>query len=294
MFNSGQKQRIAISRALIKNPKILLLDEATSALDSESERIVQRSIDQLLENGKYTTIVVAHRLSTIRNADNIVVVDGGKVVETGTHAELIEMGGQYCNLARAQSSPHKEAGETSSATPDPEVAKSASRSPSSTNLDDADAEEEAGAKEEGAILMYRDVYFSYPTRADTTVFRGLNLHVHAGETLAIVGPSGHGKSTIIQLTERFYDTTKGTIEFDGVDLRSLNVQWLRQQIGLVSQEPILFDTTIAENIRFGLDNVTREEMEVVAKEANAHDFIMSFPDGYDTQVGEAGTQVRFL
>jgi ATP-binding cassette subfamily B (MDR/TAP) protein 1 len=119
-----------------------------------------------------------------------------------------------------------------------------------------------------------------------------NLSVRNGETVALVGPSGHGKSTVIQLVERFYDPSEGAIELDMANLKNLNLKWLRSQIGLVSQEPTLFDSSIAENIRFGLNNdVTQEQIENAARAANAHGFIMSFPDGYNTQVGEGGTQV---
>jgi ABC-type multidrug transport system fused ATPase/permease subunit len=102
MISGGQKQRIAIARALIKKPAILLLDEATSALDAESERIVQESIDELQRSHAQTTIVIAHRLSTIRNADKIVVVDGGKIVQVGNHDQLLVSGGLYANLWERQ------------------------------------------------------------------------------------------------------------------------------------------------------------------------------------------------
>ena len=103
--------------------------------------------------------------------------------------------------------------------------------------------------------------------------------------------SGHGKSTTIQLIERFYDPTSGTVELDGVDLREINVPWLREQFGLVSQEPVLFDISIKENIRLAYPDATMDEIEDAAKQANAYDFIVSFPDQWDTQVGEGGTQV---
>jgi ATP-binding cassette subfamily B (MDR/TAP) protein 1 len=140
-------------------------------------------------------------------------------------------------------------------------------------------------------VQFRDVYFSYPTRPDVEIFKGLTLSIKNGETIAIVGPSGGGKSTIIQMMERFYDPDSGSVEYEGTNIKDLNVQWLRDQLGLVSQEPTLFNTTIGENIRFGLPSATQQDIESAARKANAHDFIMSFPKGYDTEVGENSTQV---
>jgi len=148
-----------------------------------------------------------------------------------------------------------------------------------------------GKEDDVPQLRFKDVSFAYPTRKENIIFSGLNLSVKKGETLALVGSSGGGKSTVIQLIERFYDADTGTIELEGTDIKELNVEWLRDQLGLVSQEPTLFNTTIGENIKYGYPSATQEEVEEAAKEANAHDFIMSFPDGYNTYVGERGTQV---
>ena len=120
---------------------------------------------------------------------------------------------------------------------------------------------------------------------------GFNLKVEVGKTYALVGPSGCGKSTVVQLLQRFYDPNRGVVLVGGKDVRSLNVKWLRQHIGVVSQEPVLFDTTIAENILYGKEGATIEEMKDAAKNANAHDFISKLPNGYDTFVGEGGTQL---
>ena len=118
-----------------------------------------------------------------------------------------------------------------------------------------------------------------------------SLNVEVGQTFALVGPSGCGKSTVIQLLQRFYDPDGGEALVGGRDVRALNTRWLRQHIGVVSQEPVLFDTTIARNIMYGKEDATEEEMIQAAKDANAHNFISELPDGYNTLVGEAGTQL---
>ena len=104
--------------------------------------------------------------------------------------------------------------------------------------------------------------------------------MHPGETLALVGPSGCGKSTVVSLTERFYDPSVGSLQLDGEDLRDLNIRWLRHQIGIVSQEPVLFDTSIADNIRYGANfrDVSDEEVIEAAKAANIHNFIQTLPE----------------
>nr|AEQ19307.1 p-glycoprotein [Brachionus orientalis]AEQ19309.1 p-glycoprotein [Brachionus orientalis] len=140
-------------------------------------------------------------------------------------------------------------------------------------------------------IEFDNVNFNYPSRPDINILNGLNLKVKSGSTVALVGSSGCGKSTCIQLIQRFYDPLNGNVKLDGNDLRSLNVKWLRSQIGVVNQEPILFSTTIKENIRFGKENVTDEEIIEAAKNANAHDFIMTLPDKYDTKVGDRGGQL---
>eukprot|EP00615_Pteridomonas_danica_P006684 CAMPEP_0114342822 /NCGR_PEP_ID=MMETSP0101-20121206/10103_1 /TAXON_ID=38822 ORGANISM="Pteridomonas danica, Strain PT" /NCGR_SAMPLE_ID=MMETSP0101 /ASSEMBLY_ACC=CAM_ASM_000211 /LENGTH=405 /DNA_ID=CAMNT_0001477153 /DNA_START=829 /DNA_END=2046 /DNA_ORIENTATION=- len=137
----------------------------------------------------------------------------------------------------------------------------------------------------------KDVHFSYPTRPELKIFKGYNLTIKAGETVALVGESGGGKSTVISLLERFYDPQQGQVLLDGIDIKELNVQWLRDQISLVSQEPILFATSIMENIRHGKRNASDEEVYEAARMANAEGFIRGFPDGFATQVGERGLQL---
>ena len=125
----------------------------------------------------------------------------------------------------------------------------------------------------------RSVEFSYPARPQVKVLQGLSVSVKSGQTLALVGPSGCGKSTVVSLIERFYDPQSGDLTLDGNDLREVNIRWLRSQIGIVSQEPVLFDASIADNIRYGANFREVSDVEVIeaAKAANIHSFIESIP-----------------
>lgn len=142
----------------------------------------------------------------------------------------------------------------------------------------------------GNIAM-EGIKFVYPTREDKVVLENFNLTISEGETVALVGQSGSGKSTVLGMIERFYDPVEGSVRLDGVDLRILDPMWLRQKIGFVMQEPTLFAGTISENIRFGSEWVSDEVMVDAAKQANAHNFISGLPSGYDTVVGENGTSL---
>ncbi|CAH1787977.1 unnamed protein product [Owenia fusiformis] len=161
------------------------------------------------------------------------------------------------------------------------------------NVPKIDSNSEEGLKPRGVIgnIEFKNIYFRYPSRPDVQVLNGMNLKVSVGQTVALVGSSGCGKSTSVALMQRFYDPLSGDITIDGNNIRDLNVKWLRQHIGIVSQEPVLFATTIAENIAYGRDGVTQAEIEMAAKEANAHNFIMQFPDRYNTLVGQRGAQM---
>ncbi|KAF9267350.1 P-loop containing nucleoside triphosphate hydrolase protein [Marasmius fiardii PR-910] len=149
---------------------------------------------------------------------------------------------------------------------------------------------------EGEISL-ESIKFAYPSRPDVTVVKDLSLTFRAGKTAALVGASGSGKSTVISLVERFYDPLEGSVKLDGNDVKSLNLRWLRSQIGLVSQEPTLFATTIRDNVAHGLINTPHEHASAEEKfklikeaciKANADSFISKLPDGYDTMVGERG------
>ncbi|KAM4908399.1 ATP-dependent translocase ABCB1 isoform 1-T1 [Sylvia borin] len=140
-------------------------------------------------------------------------------------------------------------------------------------------------------LEFKNVYFNYPSRPDVEILKGLNLKINSGQTVALVGGSGCGKSTTVQLIQRFYDPKEGMVTIDGHDIRTLNVRYLREVIGVVNQEPVLFATTIAENIRYGREDVTMEDIEKATKDANAYDFIMKLPNKFETVVGERGAQL---
>uniref|UniRef100_A0A8C6GPI9 P-type phospholipid transporter n=2 Tax=Mus spicilegus TaxID=10103 RepID=A0A8C6GPI9_MUSSI len=140
-------------------------------------------------------------------------------------------------------------------------------------------------------LEFKNIHFSYPSRKEVQILKGLNLKVKSGQTVALVGNSGCGKSTTVQLMQRLYDPLEGMVSIDGQDIRTINVRYLREIIGVVSQEPVLFATTIAENIRYGREDVTMDEIEKAVKEANAYDFIMKLPHQFDTLVGERGAQL---
>ena len=139
-------------------------------------------------------------------------------------------------------------------------------------------------------ISFDHVTFSYPDDKNI-VFRDLNLSVHAGEKLAIVGPSGGGKTTLCNLIPRFYDIDKGAVTIDGVDIRKYTLKSLRQNIGMVQQDVYLFSGTVLENILYGKAGAGRDEAVEAAKKAGAHEFIMSLKDGYDTYVGERGVKL---
>ncbi|CAG8709376.1 6853_t:CDS:2 [Cetraspora pellucida] len=162
-----------------------------------------------------------------------------------------------------------------------------------------DIASDTGDKPENVVgyIQFKNINFVYPTRPDVKTLNDISFDVEPGSIVAFVGSSGSGKSTIISLILRFYDPIFGGVFLDGRDIKSLNLTWLRRQISLVNQEPVLFNTTIAENVSYGLvssiyenlsDNAKREMIENACKMANAHDFIINLPDKYETVVGERG------
>ena len=142
-----------------------------------------------------------------------------------------------------------------------------------------------------AQLTFENVVFTYPSRPEQPALRNLNLTITEGKSLALVGPSGAGKSTLLELLQRFYDPQGGHITLDGIDIRNLNTETLRKQLGVVSQQPALFTTDVWYNIRYGKPDASDEEVIAAAKAAHAHDFITQLPDGYASHLGEQGTRL---
>jgi ATP-binding cassette subfamily B protein len=144
---------------------------------------------------------------------------------------------------------------------------------------------------QNGAIAFENVIFRYPGRPTVSALDGINLTVKPGETVALVGPSGAGKTTIIQLIQRFYDPSEGAIKIGGVDLRDMDRAAFRQHMALVPQDPVIFADTARENIRFGRPSATDAEVEDAAKAAAAHDFLTALPEGYDSYVGERGVML---
>ena len=140
-------------------------------------------------------------------------------------------------------------------------------------------------------VEFKDVSFSYASRPNHQILKNLSLKIPGGSTYALVGPSGGGKSTVINLLERFYDPTEGSVLVGKKDLKQCNIKEHRRSLSIVTQEPLLFSGSVKDNILYGYPEATQEDMINAAKLANAHSFILSFPDGYATLVGERGTQL---
>jgi ATP-binding cassette subfamily B protein len=175
-----------------------------------------------------------------------------------------------------------------------DFAKAAGASERVFELIDAAPDTQGGGKTLEGIrgqVRLEEVHFAYPSRPDSPVLQGLTLTLDPGQVVALVGPSGGGKSTVAALLSRLYDPDEGRVVLDDHPYTDLDAYWLRKQVGVVSQEPILFATTIANNIRYGKEDATEEEVESASVAANAHEFVSGFPEAYDTLVGERGVRL---
>ncbi len=143
----------------------------------------------------------------------------------------------------------------------------------------------------GGALRFEGVDFAYPSRADHPVLRGFDLAIAPGEVVALVGPSGAGKTTVLQLLLRFFDVDRGRVTIEGVDVRTLALADLRRATAMVAQEPVLFAGTLRDNIAYARDDASDAAVEQAARDANAHGFISSFPEGYATVIGERGVKL---
>ncbi|CAJ0645675.1 8754_t:CDS:1 [Entrophospora sp. SA101] len=140
-------------------------------------------------------------------------------------------------------------------------------------------------------IVFKDVYFSYPERPSSRILSGLDLTLQQGQSVALVGKSGNGKSTVAALLQRLYEPDSGQILLDYTNIKELQMYWLRDIIGVVSQEPVLFEATVAENIAYGKEDATAEEIEQVARQVNMHEYILGLPKGYLTKIGSSGSQL---
>ncbi|WP_213992792.1 ATP-binding cassette domain-containing protein [Sodalis sp. dw_96] len=143
---------------------------------------------------------------------------------------------------------------------------------------------------DGGSIVFKNVDFRYPGQ-EKLLYHNFNLSIAAGERIGVVGYSGGGKTTFIKLLQRLYEIDRGTIKIDGINIKDVNIEYLRNHISIVSQEPLLFHRTLLENISYGNENVCLADIHDAAKRARIHDFITSLPDGYDTVVGERGLRL---
>ena len=268
----------------------MILDEATSALDSESEQLIQRALDRLLQDR--TVFVIAHRLSTVRGADRILVI--GVLLWFGGRMVLIEQSLDassfiaYMGLAYNILTPAKAISKASYGVRKGNAAAERVLQILETENPLKDPASGRTKEEFTEALRLENVSFQYE---EEPVLKDFSLTVPKGKTVALVGQSGSGKSTIANLVTRFYDVNAGKISLDGIDIREITKTSLRNLMGLVTQDSILFNDSVRNNILIGREGASQEEVEAAARVANAHDFITALPDGYQTVVGDRGTRL---
>ncbi|CAF3902571.1 unnamed protein product [Rotaria sp. Silwood1] len=333
-LSGGEKQRIALARALVKQPTFLLLDEATSALDNVNEKIVQEALDRACKGR--TTIVIAHRLTTIQNAHHIYVLDNGSVIEQGKHETLMaKEGGKYQSMVKCQqmeriNDDQDDMMSIQKATEEDEKSICMLRNLMYTAFATAGSKltQRIRSKAFACLLRQEVAYFDRPKNSSGAICARLSSDASAvqemtGTRLGVIceavalsffgilfGCFISWQLTLIVFAPLFFlflivygevsvrswmtqqsglINGRASMLIDGIDIRQLNLHWVRSQFGLVSQEPILFDLTIAENIAYGLENVPMEDIINAARKANIHQFIEKLPQHYETKVGLKGS-----
>jgi len=300
-LSGGQKQRICIGRVLLRKGEILLLDEATSALDSQSELLLQDTFSSLTSSSSQTIVIIAHRLTTIRQCSEIIFMDKGNVMERGSHDELMQKNGFYKKLVEIQYKNLK----NGHVTIENETDISETIEPMNDISENQDHQNDVIPYHESlevpihhpeflqdnSQISFQNICFSYPTRPNTVVLKNFNLNIYPNETLALVGPSGCGKSTIASLLERFYNVQSGTIRINNTNIVSMKLHDLRDMLGYVPQEATLFQESIKKNVMYGKKGATMEDVEEACQMANIDGVIQGFEKGYETLCGDSGLQL---
>jgi ABC transporter fused permease/ATP-binding protein len=255
------------------------------------EKSLQQVVALSVRNGKVRGLFISFMLFSLFGAITLVVWYGVGLMQTGmmSFGDLTAfvvytsfVGGSMAGFADLYSNLQKTMGATQRVR---EILKETTEDIEEQRIKVNPADRLSGE------LTFRQVAFSYPSRRDFPVLRDISFHVHAGQQVALVGPSGAGKSTIASLILRFYEPDAGTISFDGRPATALTLGTLRSQMAMVPQDVLLFGGTIRENIAYGEPDASQNDIERAARQANAHEFITSFPEGYDTVVGERGVKL---
>ena len=250
------------------------------------------NIQQLYAQGFYYMVISTFLINTVVQAlllyVGMVLIRNGKLTvdvllafmlyQSGLQNEVMNLFNSYTSLVKSSGAGDKVFELLDRVIPEP-----------GTGHAGVNSGDDSGSSE--LDIKIRQLHFTYPSRPDQKILSGLDMDIPAGKTVALVGTSGCGKSTIISLLQRFYDPSGGSILINNHNLKDINLRSHRRKIGVVSQDPVLFTGSIRDNIVYAKEDATDAEVINAAKLANAHAFIETFPDGYNTQVGERGVQL---